>query len=225
MPKPVLLCHGAYAGAWEWSDVASALKERGIDAVAIDLSTRTVSGSLAEDEQLVREALAKWNEPAVLVGHSYSGAVITGASVANPRVAHLIYVAAVLPQAGESVSASRGAPPMKMTANIDSQPSIPDRQATAARLFNDASAAQSAWATPQLGGFARAAFDEVPSGLGWREHPTTYVLCTLDLSIPLTLQERYASNTSAQVRIEAGHSPMITQPGILANIIAEVAEA
>lgn len=225
MPKPVLLCHGAYTGAWEWSEVVSQLRQRGIDAVALDLTTRERGGSLAKDEQLVRETLARWDEPAVLVGHSYSGAVITGASTVNPHVAHLIYVAAALPQAGESVSASRGAPPTKTTSIIESQPTIPDRPATAARLFNDATTAQAEWATPQLGGFVRSAFDEVPSGLGWREHPSTYVLCTLDLSIPLEIQEGYAAHTSSAVRIEAGHSPMITQPELIAEVIANVTGA
>ncbi|MCU1442956.1 MAG: putative hydrolase or acyltransferase of alpha/beta superfamily [Cryobacterium sp.] len=223
MPKPVLLVHGAYSGAWEWEEVLEHLRGRGVTASAVNLTTRETGGTLARDEHLVREALSALDGPAVLVGHSYSGAVITAASAGNPDVGHLIYVAAALPQEGQSVVDARGGPPAKRIEGDDLTPIDP--VGGPARLFNDASPEQSARAVPRLGSFTRNAFSEPVSACGWRDHPSTYVICSQDKSIAVELQERFAANTTDSVRLDAGHSPMITQPRALAEIIAAIVES
>lgn len=221
MVKPIVLVHGAFTGSWEWDHVVPLLRERGISVTAVDLTTMSEGGSLAADEQLVRDAIAAAGDAVVLVGHSYSGAVITGTSAGNSAVAHLVYVAAAVPEDGESVVAARDAAPTGAPSGV-LEPV--DRAATASRLFNDATAEQREWAEPQLAPFVRAAMDQIPSGVGWKEHSASYVVCTQDLAFTVELQDRYAARLNERIVLDAGHSPMITQPAELSDILAEIAE-
>jgi pimeloyl-ACP methyl ester carboxylesterase len=66
-------------------------------------------------------------------------------------------------------------------------------------------------------------FDTPVTGLGWREHPSTYVLCTRDRSFSPALQREFASHAAATVELDSGHGPMLTRAGQLADIIAAAA--
>jgi pimeloyl-ACP methyl ester carboxylesterase len=97
--KPtVVLVHGFWGGAAHWSKVIVELSRKGytrLRAVELPLT------SLADDAERTRKMVARQSGPALLVGHSYGGAVITEAGdMAN--VAGLVYVAAFAPDAGES---------------------------------------------------------------------------------------------------------------------------
>lgn len=159
----------------------------------------------------------------ILVGHSYSGAVITAASAGNEKVAHLLYVAAALPQEGQSVaSALRGErQPQEAPApdSAEDWASI-DPEAARASICNDATDEQFETVRPLLGYFSYRALTEVPSGIGWKERPSTYLVCSLDRSFPPETQRRFASPTTHIVEIEAGHAPMLTQPVQVADTIA-----
>jgi pimeloyl-ACP methyl ester carboxylesterase len=97
--RNVVLVHGGFVDASGWQGVYQLLRSRGF-AVSVVQNPTT---SLADDVAVVRRALAKLDGPAVLVGHSYGGAVITEAGT-QPAVAALVYVAAFAPDAGESVA-------------------------------------------------------------------------------------------------------------------------
>ena len=88
----IVLVHGICHGAWCWDDTVEALSARGHDIVALDLPLT----SLADDAAAVRRALDEVEGPAVLVGHSYGGLVISSAAAGRDDVAHLVYVAAVM---------------------------------------------------------------------------------------------------------------------------------
>src|SRR4051794_1073601 len=96
-----VLVHGAFGGAWCWEPVAVELRQRGHSVVAVDLrgsgGDRTPGEEVTLDAYAERvcEALAAGPEPAVLVGHSMGGVVITQAASRCPRqVSRLVYVAA-----------------------------------------------------------------------------------------------------------------------------------
>lgn len=220
MTKPIVLVHGAFTGAWEWEPVADRLRGQGVDVTAVDLTTRQRGGSLQSDEELVRNAVSAAGDRVVLVGHSYAGAVITGASAGHSNVSDLIYVAAALPDEGQSVASSRGAPPTGATPGE----LVPvDVDGTIQRLFNDATPEQVAWAKHRLTPFVRHAMDETPSGFGWKEHRAAYILCTQDIAIPPEVQQRYAARVPERFTLDAGHSPMVTRPDELTAILAEIA--
>ena len=98
--KPnVVLVHGAFADASSWSQVIQRLQAAGhaVSAVPLDLA------SLTDDIARTRAVLTAQAGPTVLVGHSYGGAVITGAGVDTPHVISLVYVAAFAPDEGETL--------------------------------------------------------------------------------------------------------------------------
>lgn len=226
MSKQVLLVHGGHTGAWEWNSVITELKSRGVKATAIDMPTRQRGKTLADDEEAVRHALTNFEGPVVLVGHSYSGAVITAASAGNERVAHLVYAAAVLPKEGQSVASSvRGEPQVEGPISPDSTDDWVAMEPDTARIriYNDATDDQFESVRPQLGHLSSRVLTEVPSGFGWREHPSTYLVCTLDQTYTPEVQRRFASHTTISIDIEAGHAPMLTKPVEVANAIVTAA--
>ncbi|MFY0534737.1 esterase/lipase family protein [Nannocystis pusilla] len=113
--KNVVLVHGAWADGSGWAGVHRALTDRGYN-VSIVQNPLT---SLAADVAAVDRVLARQHGKALLVGHSYGGAVITEAGSAD-SVAALVYVAAFVPDAGESISTLLGdgqEPPVKPSAD------------------------------------------------------------------------------------------------------------
>jgi pimeloyl-ACP methyl ester carboxylesterase len=228
MSKPVLLVHGAFTGAWAWRDVIEALRERGVSATAIDLPSQGPKGTLAADAEAVRDELTNLREPAVLVGHSYAGNVITEAAADNDAVAHLVYVCAALPQEGESVATIMGRDPEPSQFGTAIRPAEDgtgtlDRAGAKTYVYNDATEEQAAPVLDALGSHALATFEEPVTKLGWTQHPSTYVLCTQDKAFSPALQREFAGHTTTVMEVDSGHGPMLTQPGKLADIIAAAA--
>lgn len=103
----VIFVHGAAVtdADWWWSRMRQPLRERGLRTAAVELpSCEPSGGDLHADGDAVQDVLGEDDEPAVLVGHSYGGMVITDAGE-HSTVRGLIYVSAILPDAGESLFA------------------------------------------------------------------------------------------------------------------------
>ena len=105
----IVLVHGAFGSAANWERVAPALSEAGHTVETVDLPGPESDGTALEDVTLdayaahVCQVLAN-GPPAVLVGHSMGGIVITQAAARCPQeIAQLVYVAAFIPQDGQSL--------------------------------------------------------------------------------------------------------------------------
>ena len=227
--SPVLLVHGAWGGAWAWGFVQEALTARGVPSTAIDLpSSGAAPSTMADDVAAVRSALGELDGPAVLVGHSYSGEVITEASAGNADVAHLVYTCAILPQEGQSTLGLMGTDPTPSSLgdairmNDDGTCTL-DPEGARATLFNDVDAETSAPIVDALGSFRFSNFEEAASGLGWQEHPSTYILTTKDLVFSPQLQRTMASSAGSVVEVEAGHIPLLSRAEAVADAIADAA--
>jgi pimeloyl-ACP methyl ester carboxylesterase len=97
--KPsIVFCHGIWADGSCFSKVIPALQAEGHQCIAAQYSLNTT----ADDVATVKRALGRVSSPAILVGHSYGGSVITGAGT-DDRVAGLVYIAAFAPDADETV--------------------------------------------------------------------------------------------------------------------------
>lgn len=224
MAKPVLLVHGGMTGSWAWERVVPELERHNVPVVTVDLPTKQPDGTLAADEEVVRQALEEIGEPAVLVGHSYSGMVITGASAGNSKVAHLVYVCAGLPGEGQSLGAATA---RESTDTVVPAPDVDEKDAQAdfrRDVCNDATDEQWESIRSRIGQLPAGVFTELPSGLGWQEHPSTYAICTLDRMFPPGVQRRMAKRANETVEIEAAHLPMLTRPIELAALIAGIAD-
>jgi pimeloyl-ACP methyl ester carboxylesterase len=219
--KNVVLVHGAWADGSGWHRVHDLLRARGY-AVSIVQNPLT---SLAADVAAVQRVLARQNGPALLVGHSYGGVVITEAGNA-PNVAGLVYVAAFVPDAGESVASmlEGGAPPPV-------QPSADGYLFFDAAVFPQAFAqdlppAQAAFLAAAQIPPAAAAFEAKVSQPAWKTHGSWYVLSTEDRIIPPPAQRQMAGRAKASIKeVRASHASYISQPEAVAEAIDQAARA
>src|SRR5271156_6735786 len=102
MIKPsIVLVHGAFADASGWQKVISILLKDGFSVTAVQNPLK----SLEEDVATTKRVIEAQKGDVILVGHSYGGAIITGAGANNPKVKALVYVAAFAPDAGETIGA------------------------------------------------------------------------------------------------------------------------
>ena len=114
--KTIILVHGALSDASIWSGVIPLLESKGFRVVAVQLALT----SLAEDIAITERALALEAGPVLLAGHWYGGVVITEAGN-NPKVAGLVYVAALAPDRNESaVSLLDAFPPTHLFRDLTS---------------------------------------------------------------------------------------------------------
>ena len=104
--RNVVLVHGGFVDGSGWQGVHDVLTKDGYKVTVVQNPT----ASLADDVAVTRRAIAAQDGPAVLVGHSYGGAVITEAGN-DPKVKALVYVAAFALDSGESVGSLIANPP------------------------------------------------------------------------------------------------------------------
>ena len=97
--KTVVLVHGGFVDGSGWRGVYDILRKDGYDVSVVQNPTLSLEGDVAATKSIIDAQ----GEPIILVGHSYGGAVITGAGT-DPNVAALVYIAAFAPDTGESVN-------------------------------------------------------------------------------------------------------------------------
>ena len=216
-----VLVHGLWHGAWCWDDVRAALADRGVDSLAVELPF----SDLAADVAATREALEAFGRPAVLVGHSYGGAVITEAG-AHPLVRELLYLAAYQLAEGESVSRPGpvGALPdtrLGEALRVDGNLVGLDPRLGTQLLYGDAAPEVAAAAAARLRPVSRPVFRGVPQAIAWRTIPSTYVVCTADEVVHPERQRAMARRAARTVEWACGHSPAATRPAAVADLVAE----
>ena len=220
-PAPgAVLVHGLWHGAWCWDAVRAALAEDGVDSVAVELPLT----DLAADTRAARAALDAFGRSAVLVGHSYGGAVVTAAGV-HPLVRELVYLAAFQLDEGESVGRTRFAdlPDTRLgeALRVSGDEVALDPVLGPQLLYRDGPADLAAAAAARLRPVGRAVFRGVPEAVAWRSVPSTYAVCTADEVVHPDRQRAMARRATRSVQWACGHSPLLTRPGAVAELIAE----
>jgi pimeloyl-ACP methyl ester carboxylesterase len=236
-----VLVHGAFGGAWCWEPVIGPLEAAGHTVEALDLpgggDDRTpVEGvTLASCSERVCDVLAARPEPAILVGYSMGGAVITQAASDCPaRVASLVFIAAFMPADGQSLLDLTHLPEAKddqIQANlvIEGDPPVavlPD-EAAAAAIYNDCTSEQAAWAVakrrPQpIAPFASPV--DVDEAVLARI-PRSYVLTTRDRALPPALQRRMIREHPCErvIELDADHAPFLSATDDLVAALLDLA--
>jgi pimeloyl-ACP methyl ester carboxylesterase len=247
MAASVVLVHGAFHGGWCWTKVVDGLTAEGIEVVAVDLpghgvgDTRPIGG-LHGDADAVRAVLHDTPGPIVLVGHSYGGAVISEAAAGGhgdlhgdadgPDVAHLVYLAAVVPDVGEGIGGASAEVPPDVAEITITGTFVPNDDGTAVRVadefvrevfYHDCSDADVAFAQERLSPQTTQSFADTLQGAAWRDIPSTYVLCTDDRTVPPPLQQVNAARTGAIVELPTSHSPFFSQPQLVVDLLARIA--
>jgi pimeloyl-ACP methyl ester carboxylesterase len=164
------------------------------------------------DARAIGDALEEIDGPVAVVGHSYGGVPVTQAVGDAANVVGVVYLAAFMLDVGESLlSAIDSAVPEF----LDGVTPLMTNPRTA--LYSDLSEAQVDRAIAKLVPQSLRSFGETVTTAGWRAIPSTYVVCTDDLSIPPALQEFLSTRAAAVERLPSGHSPFLSMPSELAN--------
>jgi pimeloyl-ACP methyl ester carboxylesterase len=228
----LLLVHGAWSGGWPWEPVLGPLRERGLSVQVIEqLPSGGIDAAeladLSADVEYARARLAEITGPVVLCGHSYGGMVITEFAD-YPAAAHSVYVTAFWPGEGQSLTDLVAAAPTALTGWIvvreDGSLAVTNDVARAHQaLFADLDSDHAARVHERLVLQSATSFT-APSNAPARSHPTTYVLCTGDQAISLAAQEAMSAAADTTVQLHSAHYPQLSQPAVLADVLAGVAE-
>jgi pimeloyl-ACP methyl ester carboxylesterase len=212
----VVLVHGAWHGAWCWDPVVEELQRRGVAVDAVELPLT----GFADDISVAKDAAEAMGPDTILVGHSYAGLVISEAALGVPSVRRLIYLAAMMCEAGEDSSdvLARYDSPLLASVTV-TETAVDVDPARARELFYGDSDEEKA---EEL----IAKFRPMPLELmvpvtepAWKSVPSTYVVCTNDRAIPTEAQRWMASRADEVVEIHTDHSPFVTRPGFLADLM------
>lgn len=216
----VVLTHGAWADGSSWRKVIGLLTGGGARVVAAPLPLT----SLADDVVAVDRVLERVEGPVVLVGHAYAGAVI-GAS-RSAKIKSLVYVAALAPDAGETVGeVFYRSEPDPLAPKL-----VPDRhgliwlpeEAFAAVFAQHASTEEQALLAAVQRPIAASCISVPVERPLWRDRPSWFLVAEEDRMIAPATQRFMAQRMKAHVRSHAvDHTPIITAPGVVADIIFE----
>jgi pimeloyl-ACP methyl ester carboxylesterase len=222
----IMLVHGAWADGSCWSKVILLLQAKGFTVTAAQLPLM----SLENDIEVLRRLLAEQPEPTILVGHSYGGAVITGAATTTPQVKALVYITAFGLDEGESLEllANQGPP---SPGSIAIQPDAHgflwiNREHFHKSFAGDVTADEAAVMSAVQKPLGIPAFSGKEPSPAWKTIPSWYLQCTDDKMIPPPAQEFMATRMNATVRsTQSSHCPFMSQPLAVADIITLAAEA
>jgi|ERR1700723_241923 len=218
----VVLVHGAWADGSCWSNVVLPLQRRGLKVICAPIPLT----SLADDVGALGRVLKRTSGPVVLVGHAYAGAPI--AAVVEDRVRALVYIAALAPDHGETVAkvfyqaeSSPEAP--KMVPDADGFVWMPEdafRRAVAHKASLDQTNIAAAVQRPIS---VRCIQEPVPVP-AWKTKPSWFLIAEEDRMINPKTQHFMANRMGAQAQSHrVDHSPMYTEPDLVAGIILEAA--
>jgi len=221
----VVLVHGAFHGAWCWEPVRTALDDRGVANLAPNLPLT----GLDTDADRVAGVLDAVDGPVVLCGHSYGGMVISRAASGRADVDRLVYLCAVQ-VAGDDEMSTIMRPTMLMEHLVhgDNGAMSVDPAFAAECFYHDCDPVVAADAVAQL--------RPMPLGIGpsstadvetrapaWLTIASTYVVCTDDRCVHPDAQRDMAQHATDVVTWDTSHSPMLSRPDLLADLLAELA--
>ena len=222
--KNVVLVHGGFVDGSAWEAVYRKLRKQGFNVTIVQNPTST----LADDVRATKWVLAQQQGPAILVGHSYGGAVITEAGN-DPAVAGLVYITAFAPDAGESVASLIKDPPP----GAPVPPILPPRDGLLLLDKSKFAASFAADLEPDLAAFMAdaqvpwgvAALEGVITQPAWKSKPTWYLVATDDRMIPPPAQRAMSARAKAKVTEAAGsHSIYVSKPDVVVDLIVEAAK-
>lgn len=219
----IVFVHGIWADGSSFSKLMPALQAEGHEVIAAQYGLDTLAGDVAA----VKSALGRVSSPAILVGHSYGGTLITAAGV-DPRVAGLVYIAALAPNADETSQSQQSKFPVT---DVFSHVEVadgrvwmkPDGIATFAGDLPEPEQ-KVVWATHAAP--AADLFAQKVEGTAWKSKPSWYIVANKDRTVQPELQRFVAKRMGATTfETDSSHVPMLSQPGFVLDVIRKAAKA
>ena len=221
----IVLVHGAVADGSCWSKVIPLLERDGYNVIAV----QNPLTSYADDVATTKRVISAQKGPVILVGHSYGGAVITGAGVGEANVKALVYVAAFAPDEGEVIMPLLQKYPSKLGTAL-----VPDsagflyidrakfKDAFAGDVADEERRIMEATQKPVQG----AIFGHQFATPAWKTIPSWNLIAKQDNAINPDLQRFFATRMKATVtEIDSSHVPFMSKPSTVAKIIQQAAQA
>src|SRR5712672_4836347 len=222
--KPsILFCHGIWADGSCFAKVIPTLQADGYEVMAAQYGLDT----LAADVATVKRTLGRVSSPAILVGHSYGGSVITAAGT-DDRVAGLVYIAALAPDADETSQSQQAKFPVT---DVFSHIEVADGRVWmkpdgVACFAGDLPEAEQklVWATHAAP--AADLFNQKAEGTAWKSKPSWFVLAIKDRTVQPELESFVATRMGATIyEVDSSHVPMLSKPGFVIDVLRTAAKA
>jgi pimeloyl-ACP methyl ester carboxylesterase len=219
----IVFCHGIWADGSCFSKVMPALQAEGHQCIAAQYCLNTT----ADDVATVKQALGRVSSPAILVGHSYGGSVITGAGT-DDRVVGLVYLAAFAPDADET---SNTQPSKFPKTDVLSHIEVADGRIWLLPEGMDSFAGDLSeqdkklvWATQTVP--APDLFDGKTGGTAWKSKPSWYIVAKNDRTIQPDCERFLAKRMNATTtEVASSHVVMLSQPQVVIDVIRKAAKA
>ena len=222
--KPsVVFAHGLWADGSCFSKVIPTLQAEGYEVMASQHSLDTLEGDVAT----VTRTLGRVSAPAILVGHSYGGTLITAAGT-DDRVAGLVYIAALAPDEGEtSQSQQNQFPRTDVFSHIEIADGrvwmLPKGVETFAGDLSEQEQ-KVVWATHVAP--AADLFNQKVAGTAWRSKPSWYIVANSDRTVQPELQRFVAKRMGATIHeIASSHVAMLSNPKLVIDVIRAAANS
>jgi len=220
--RNVVLVHGLFADGSSWSEVIARLQAAGLNATAVQNPLTTLPEAVASAERV----LARQDGPTVLVGHSFSGMIVTEAGM-HPNVSALVYVAARAPDAGEDYAAlakTFPTPPASAGIVFDGDEGRLSEAAFLRDFAGDLPEAKAKVLYAVQEPFHKALLSGKTTHAAWRSKPSFYAVSTEDRTINPDLERFMAKRMGAKtIEVKASHLSLISQPDEITRLILEAA--
>ena len=221
--KPtIVLVHGLWADGSAWNKVTTALQAQGYPVIAVQNPTT----SLIDDVAATNKAIERATGDVVLVGHSWGGFVIGEAGV-SPKVKALVYVAALVPDKGETLpSLSAKAPATelgKYLQNNDGNLTL-TKQGVQKAFAGDVTTTEQNLIFATQPPASQSVFTAMADNVAWKTKPSFYLVAKNDKAINPELERTMAKRANATtVETDASHVPMLSKPAVVTRLIQQAA--
>jgi pimeloyl-ACP methyl ester carboxylesterase len=222
--KPsIVFAHGLWADGSCFSKVIPALQSEGYQVVSAQNSLDTLKG----DVDAVKRALGRVHSPAILVGHSYGGTVITAAGI-DDRVGGLVYIAALAPDENET---SQSLQEQFSRTEVFDHIAVEDGRIwllpDGIECFaGDLPEEEQAFVGATQGVPAVDLFQQKLKGTAWKSKPSWYVVAKNDRTVNPALQRFVAKRMGATVyEANTSHVAMLANPKLVIDVIRTAAKA
>jgi pimeloyl-ACP methyl ester carboxylesterase len=222
-PTSIVFAHGLWADGSCFSKLIPSLQAEGHEVLA----SQHGLDSLAGDVAAVKACLARVSSPAVLVGHSYGGTLITHAGT-DPRVAGLVYIAALAPDADETSQTQQAKFPVT---DVFQHIKVTDRRvwlksSGVACFAGDLSEEEQKLVYATQGAPVADLFNQKVEGAAWKTKPSWYIVATQDRTVHPNLQRFVAKRMGATtMEVASSHVPMLSHPEFVIDVIRAAAKA